>query len=131
MSGSLDFNELFYRPPTFCIDCGELLNFEIFNGDNVKCQQCGGETSLENIKNHCIETSDKYEFSKVWVNKLKNREDKLRAQQKSKRSIINEKCPSCGHGKVYYIVMQTRSADEGSTVFYECVKCHYKFNQNN
>ena len=100
-----DFNELFYRPPTFCDECGELLNFEIFTGDKVKC--------------------------KVWVNKVKNREDKLRAEQKVKRSIINEKCPKCGYGQMYYSVMQTRSADEGSTVFYECIKCHYKYNQNN
>ena len=126
-----DFNELFYRAPTFCDACGELLNFEIFTGDKVKCQRCGGETSLENIKNHYIETTDKYETSKVWVNKLKNREDKLRAEQKVKRSIINEKCPKCGYGQMYYSVMQTRSADEGSTVFYECIKCHYKYNQNN
>ena len=42
-----------------------------------------------------------------------------------------EKCPKCGYGQMYYSVMQTRSADEGSTVFYECIKCHYKYNQNN
>jgi DNA-directed RNA polymerase I subunit RPA12 len=27
--------------------------------------------------------------------------------------------------------MQLRSVDEGSTVFYECVKCSHKFSQNN
>ena len=32
---------------------------------------------------------------------------------------------------MYYYTIQTRGADEGSTVYYECVKCHYKFNQNN
>ena len=126
-----DFNELFYRPPTFCEECGELLDFEVIKGDNVKCQKCGGETSLENIKNHCIETVDSYEFSKIWVNKLRNKEDKLRAEQKLKRTIISEKCPKCGYGQMYYSTLQTRSADEGSTVYYECVKCHYKFNQNN
>ena len=126
-----DFNELFYRPPTFCVDCGELLHFEIINNNNVLCQKCGGETSLENIKNHVIETEDKYEFSKIWVNKLKNREDKLREERKTERTIINEKCPKCNYNQMYYYTMQIRSADEGSTVFYECVKCHYKFNQNN
>ena len=82
-----DFNDLFYRPPTFCVDCGELLDFEIINNNNVLCQKCGGETSLENIKNHVIETEDKYEFSKIWVNKLKNREDKLREERK--RNVLN------------------------------------------
>ena len=44
------FNEIFNRPPTFCEDCGELLDFEIITNDNVRCQKCGGETPLENIK---------------------------------------------------------------------------------
>jgi DNA-directed RNA polymerase I subunit RPA12 len=126
-----DFNDLFYRPPNFCIDCGDLLDFEIINNNNVKCQKCGGETSLDNIKNHVIETEEKYEFSKIWVNKLKNKEDKLRTEQKNERTIINEKCPKCNYNQMYYYTIQTRGADEGSTVYYECVKCHYKFNQNN
>ena len=126
-----EFNQLFYRPPNFCIDCGDLLDFEIINNNSVKCQKCGGETVLDNIKNHYIETNDKYELSKIWMNKLKNKEDKLREEQKSERTIIDEKCPKCGNGQMYYYTMQTRSADEGSTIFYECVKCHYKFYQNN
>ena len=126
-----EFNQLFNRPPNFCIDCGELLDFEIINNNFVKCQKCGGETELDNIKNHYIETNDKYESSKIWMNKLKNKEDKLREEQKNERTIIDEKCPKCGNGQMYYYSMQTRSADEGSTIFYECVKCHYKFNQNN
>jgi DNA-directed RNA polymerase I subunit RPA12 len=126
-----EFNQLFYRPPNFCIDCGDLLDFEIINNNSVKCQKCGGETELDNIKNHYIETNDKYELSKIWMNKLKNKEDKLREEQKNERTIIDEKCPKCGNGQMYYYTMQTRSADEGSTIFYECVKCHYKFNQNN
>ena len=126
-----EFNQLFYRPPNFCIDCGDLLDFEIINNNSVKCQKCGGETELDNIKNHYIETNDKYESSKIWMNKLKNKEDKLREEQKNERTIIDEKCPKCGNGQMYYYTMQTRSADEGSTIFYECVKCHYKFNQNN
>ncbi len=32
---------------------------------------------------------------------------------------------------MYYYTMQLRSADEGSTVFYECVKCKYKYSANN
>jgi len=131
MKDEQEFNQLFYRPPNFCLDCGDLLDFEIINNNSVKCQKCGGETKLDNIKNHYIETHDKYESSKIWMNKLKNKEDKLREEQKNERTIIDEKCPKCGNGQMYYYSMQTRSADEGSTIFYECVKCHYKYNQNN
>ena len=60
-----EFNQLFYRPPNFCIDCGDLLDFEIINNNSVKCQKCGGETELDNIKNHYIETNDKYELSGI------------------------------------------------------------------
>ena len=126
-----NFNEIFNRPPTFCEDCGELLDFEIIINNNVRCQKCGGETPLENIKDHFIESEEKFELSKEWMNKLKNKEDKLRQEQKAKKAVIDEVCPKCGHNKLYYYVQQTRSADEGSTVFYECIKCGYKFNQNN
>ena len=33
------------------------------------------------------------------------------------------RCEQCGHGRAYYIQMQTRSADEPMTIFYKCAKC--------
>ena len=131
MEVETDFNDVFNRPPNFCVDCGQLLDFELINNFSVKCQKCGGETPLDAIKNHYIESNETFEFSKLWMNKLKHTEDKLREEQKNKKAVIEETCPKCGYGKMYYYVLQTRSADEGSTVFYECIKCHYKFNQNN
>ena len=127
----VDFNDIFNRPPTFCEECGNLLDFEIINNYSVKCQKCGGETPLSNIKNHTIESTEKFELSKLWMSKLKNEEDKLRQEQKVKKAVVEEVCPQCGNKKMYYYAMQTRSADEGSTIYYECIKCHYKFNQNN
>ena len=32
-------------------------------------------------------------------------------------------CPKCNHNKATYCTRQTRSADEGQTVFYKCTKC--------
>lgn len=38
-------------------------------------------------------------------------------------AIVDERCPKCSHIGMKYFTMQLRSADEGSTVFYECLKC--------
>lgn len=44
---------------------------------------------------------------------------------------VEEKCPKCGHNEMAFFTQQMRSADEGATVFYTCLKCKYKFTQNN
>lgn len=46
--------------------------------------------------------------------------------KKNTKPIIDYECPECGHGKAYYSAMQMRSADEGQTIIYECVKCKYE-----
>lgn len=47
------------------------------------------------------------------------------------QATIKEKCPGCGNEEMNFHTLQLRSADEGSTVFYDCPKCGYKFSQNN
>jgi DNA-directed RNA polymerase I subunit RPA12 len=47
------------------------------------------------------------------------------------RSTVDEPCVKCGHVGLDFYTMQLRSADEGSTVFYECRACGHKWNQNN
>lgn len=41
--------------------------------------------------------------------------------------IGDAECPRCGHYKAYYEMIQTRSADEQSTIIFECVKCSHKW----
>lgn len=43
---------------------------------------------------------------------------------------IDERCSKCGHDKMRFFTMQLRSADEGQTVFYTCVKCQYTYSLN-
>ena len=54
-------------------------------------------------------------------------------ESREARAVITEDCPkeNCNSGKFYYYSMQLRGADEGSTIFYECVKCGYKYKVNN
>ncbi|KAJ2789123.1 DNA-directed RNA polymerase I core subunit rpa12, partial [Coemansia guatemalensis] len=40
---------------------------------------------------------------------------------------VEEVCPQCGENEMTFYTMQMRSADEGQTVFYKCVKCGHGF----
>ncbi len=33
------------------------------------------------------------------------------------------KCPKCGHDEAYYVILQTRRADEPPTRIYKCTRC--------
>eukprot|EP00347_Sterkiella_histriomuscorum_P022388 403330665 len=49
---------------------------------------------------------------------------------KNERPTVQEDCPNCDSDLMYYHTMQLRSADEGQTVFFECVKCGHQFKHN-
>lgn len=44
--------------------------------------------------------------------------------------VVDKICDKCGYGKMSYACRQTRSADEGQTVFYRCLKCNYNMVEN-
>jgi DNA-directed RNA polymerase I subunit RPA12 len=45
-------------------------------------------------------------------------------------STVRERCPNCGREEVKYTTVQLRSADEGSTVIYNC-ECGNSWHENN
>lgn len=38
-------------------------------------------------------------------------------------------CPKCRHQGAYYLLKQTRSADEPETKFYTCESCGYRWRE--
>ena len=36
---------------------------------------------------------------------------------------VDEECPRCKNPQMSFYTVQLRSVDEGSTVFYKCLKC--------
>jgi DNA-directed RNA polymerase I subunit RPA12 len=67
--------------------------------------------------------TSEYSLSKEWMNKLENIVDKLQEKQILVRTKVLYDCEKCKGKESYYFALQLRSADEGQTVFYECVLC--------
>lgn len=53
-------------------------------------------------------------------NVVKNEQNKDSADD---GPIAERRCNACGHNQMSYAAIQLRSADEGQTVFYTCLKC--------
>jgi DNA-directed RNA polymerase I subunit RPA12 len=45
-------------------------------------------------------------------------------------ATIKERCPKCDAPEMVFHTAQLRSADEGQTIFYNCVRCGYKYSMN-
>lgn len=111
----------------FCSACGALLPSLPSNG-NVFCVACKFEVPIESFS----EIVTEYTIS---FNKLENLEGKRKKKGEDEEDeadgpTVERRCPKCGHEKMSYAALQLRSADEGQTVFFTCLKCKYKESEN-
>ncbi|XP_074098313.1 RNA polymerase I subunit RpI12 [Cotesia typhae] len=105
----------------FCSECGSILPLlREFGG--VVCYICKREWGPESFGSMAlgitINFNNKYTY------------EKPKAEDKSSGPQIERKCPQCGNDKMSYVTLQLRSADEGQTVFYTCLKCKFKETEN-
>jgi DNA-directed RNA polymerase I subunit RPA12 len=109
------------RPQLFCRRCGTLLPAAQASHKHVGCLVCGHRTPVSNVVGR--------ETVSHWRPRVAS---KLKAGP-ANRSTIAMRCENaaCDAEIVQYYQMQLRSADEGSTTFYECQKCGFKWNENN
>nr|CAG8548359.1 8909_t:CDS:2 [Entrophospora candida] len=105
------------RSSIFCKECGSLL---LNNGEDViVCHYCDCGHDAEEYENNLIVTSSN---EKIFNSKLRLRHSKIKqVSRKTESASIKEKCPKCDNEEMNYHTMQLRSADEGQTIFYNCI----------
>ncbi|EEB08934.1 DNA-directed RNA polymerase complex I subunit Rpa12 [Schizosaccharomyces japonicus yFS275] len=112
----------------FCSACGNLL--ESTTAQWTICDQCQSSYPSEKFAHLTLETrSGANAFPSAL--RLKHSIVQTEGKKPEEAAVIQEKCPKCGNDEMTFHTLQLRSADEGSTVFYECPRCAYKFSTNN
>ena len=99
----------------FCPKCKSLLFPE---EGKLRCRRCDTliePDEIEKIENVTTESTEK---ETVVV------EDQYDLLPKTK---VN--CPKCDHNEAYWILRQTRAADEPETRIYTCTKCGHKWRE--
>eukprot|EP00699_Malawimonas_sp_californiana_P001668 EC715979.1.p2 GENE.EC715979.1~~EC715979.1.p2 ORF type:complete len:119 (+),score=14.72 EC715979.1:52-408(+) len=108
----------------FCPDCGCLLDVPGYV-EYITCNLCGYSCQAAEFEKTTIVTRsvnpDHLAKSAVVASGT---------EKKNTNALINEECMKCHAKQVSFTTMQLRSADEGQTVFYNCLKCGHKWNVN-
>lgn len=102
-------NPLMYE---FCPCCDSLLLItKINNQTSYKCENCEFYHPISSI-------SHKVYFNKQKHEKIIWQDDILKSMAKCEKE-----CNKCGNMQASFYELQTRSADEPMTIFYQCISC--------
>ncbi|KAA0013367.1 transcription factor S [Thermoplasmatales archaeon ex4484_30] len=96
----------------FCPKCGSLLYPK---GNEMVCKSCG-YTEQKNTE-------------RVIVAKRRDMDSAIIEEELVLLPKTNINCPKCGNNEAYWILRQTRAADEPETRIYTCTKCGYKWRE--
>ena len=97
----------------FCPSCGSMM----FPKDGkYVCNSCGATKDIGG-KAEVIVTDSKDRMMRVI-------EDDVATLPKTR--IL---CPECGHTEAFFVIRQTRAADEPETRIYRCCKCNHSWRE--
>ena len=100
----------------FCSSCGSILPLPtgFICSSVITCLVCSNSVN--------VNIFDNITSSRTIVFNL--RENLIKSESKAdKGPVVERKCKKCTSEQMYYFTLQTRSADEGQTVFYTCCNC--------
>ncbi|MCL4336312.1 MAG: transcription factor S [Candidatus Thermoplasmatota archaeon] len=99
----------------FCPKCGSLMSP---SGGKLVCSSC----------KHTENVSEK-KASRI-VSRGSSKEVIMIREEKSTEPLDSDAvCPKCQHRGAYYLLKQTRSADEPETKFYTCESCAHRWRE--
>lgn len=120
-----------YKTGIFCEKCGSLVTIPLIK-NYIECTMCENKTNLKDLKLEYFKAEKNYPSKKSWLEDFQNKNKKVK-KEKVVLETIEQKCANskCDSNLCYYTARQMRSADEGQTIFYNCVKCGERFSLNN
>ncbi|MFB6083522.1 MAG: transcription factor S [Halorientalis sp.] len=105
----------------FCDDCGSMMHAQ---GDVMVCSSCGAkEEKDEAAAAEMVTTEEQSGDELIETEEGDNFEGKPTADDVT--------CEECGHGKAWYTIKQTGSADEPPTRFFKCQECGNRWREYN
>lgn len=99
----------------FCENCGTLMSPV---KDKYVCPSCGSELLKDN--NGSTKVISKGEEKTLIV---------IKEERNAEPLDSDAVCPKCSHRGAYYLLKQTRSADEPETKFYTCQDCGHRWRE--
>ncbi|KAL7074823.1 hypothetical protein ACQ4LE_006127 [Meloidogyne hapla] len=109
---------MFQQNNDFCTVCGTILPLPELMPSTVQCALCRNKWPAK-IDQERNTFTYKRSFEKTQQDDDKN----LNVEEDV---TVEHLCPKCDFNLATYTTQQTRSADEGQTVFYQCVKCKHR-----
>ena len=97
----------------FCPECGSMM-FPI--DGKYTCKSCS-------------KTMDIIGEAKVYKSKSKDTEMSVISNDDATLPKTHILCPQCQHTEAYFVIRQTRAADEPETRIYRCCKCNYNWRE--
>ena len=120
----------------FCPQCSDILVLP--SSGAIVCTVCGYTCRYSDLPDGGAQISVSAEKPEPeWVKRARAAVDgdpltgAAKQSAPANKATVAENCPECNHGLAEFYTMQLRSADEGQTVFYKCLKCAHKWSVNN
>ncbi|UCE45313.1 MAG: transcription factor S [Methanobacteriota archaeon] len=99
----------------FCPKCKCLLYPK---DDMLICRKCGAAYDPSSAQK-----------PEVITHRARDREMAVLEEISGTLPTADVECPSCGHGKAYWVLRQTRAADEPETRIFRCVNCSHSWRE--